>query len=59
VATHLGLVEGRLFDFVTESLGDGCFLKNAVLTVQQPILEGEFSEREAYDEALPWEERPV
>jgi hypothetical protein len=29
------------------------------LAVEKPVLEGEFGEGEAYDEALPWEERPV
>jgi hypothetical protein len=56
---HLGFIESLLFDFLVEGFGDGGFLENTVLAVEKPVLEGEFREGEAYDEALPWEERPV
>lgn len=29
------------------------------MTEEEPVFESEFSEREAYYEALPWKERPV
>jgi len=34
-------------------------LQDAVLAEEKPVFESEFSEREADDEALPWEEWPV
>jgi hypothetical protein len=34
-------------------------LQDAVLAEKQPVFESEFREREADDEALPWEKRPV
>jgi hypothetical protein len=34
-------------------------LQDAVLAEEQPVFESEFRKREADDEALPWEERPI
>jgi hypothetical protein len=59
LSTDLRLVKCRLFDFFAEGFGDGGFLEDTVLAVEKPVLEGEFGEGEAYDEALPWEEWPV
>jgi hypothetical protein len=56
---HLGLVECFGVDFLVESFGDRGALEDAVLAEEQPVFESEFSEREADDEALPWEEWPV
>ena len=56
---YLRLVECFLVDFLVESLGDSCALQDAVLSEEKPVFEGELSEREGDDEALPWKERPV
>lgn len=57
--TYLGLVECGRVDFLVESFGDCGTLENAILAEEEPVLEREFSEREAHDELLPWEEWPV
>jgi hypothetical protein len=59
LCVYLRLVKCRLFNFFAEGFGDGGFLEDTVLAVEKPVLEGEFGEGEAYDEALPWEEWPV
>lgn len=48
-----------MVDFLVQRLGDRRALENAVLAEEQPVLEREFSEREADDQLLPREERPV
>lgn len=56
---HLRLVERFRIDFLVESSGDRGALENAILPKEEPVFESEFSEREADDETLPWEEWPV
>jgi hypothetical protein len=55
----LRLVECFCVDFLVKSFGDRGALQDAVLAKEKPVFESEFSEREADNEALPWEERPV
>ena len=57
--SYLRLVECLLVDFLIQRLGDDGALQNAVLAEQQPVFQSEFSEREADDQLLPREERPV
>jgi len=56
---HLRLVERFRVDFLVKSFGDRSALENAVLPEEEPVFESEFSEREAHDKALPWEQWPV
>ena len=56
---YLRFVESGLLDFFVEGLGYGGTFEDAILAEEEPVLEGEFSEREADDQPLPWEERPV
>jgi hypothetical protein len=56
---YLRLVECCLINFLVEGLGDSSALQDSVLSEKQPVFEGELSEREGNDEALPREERPV
>lgn len=59
MCAYLGLVECVPLNFFVEGLGDSGSLEDTVLTEEKPVFKGEFCEREANDEALPWEERPV
>jgi hypothetical protein len=56
---HLRLVERFRVNFLVKSFGDRGALEDAVLPEEEPVFESEFSEREADDEALPWEQWPV
>ena len=58
---YLGLVEGFSTDCFhsIESLGNSLALKDFVLAEEEPVLECELGEREAYHEFLPWEEGTV
>jgi len=56
---YLALVERFLVDFVLQRLWPDCAVIDAILSVQEEVLKDELSEREAYDELLPWEERSV
>ena len=58
-AIYLRFIKSFLIDFLVESLGDRSTLEDTVLAVEEPVFKGELCEREADDEALPWEERPV
>ena len=53
------LVKSISVDFLFQGLRDVVPLQNTVLTEEKPVLECEFSEREAKDQLLPREERPV
>ncbi len=59
MCAYLRFIESLSFDFLVEGLGYGSSLEDTVLTVEKPVLKGEFCEGEADNEALPWEERPV
>lgn len=55
----LRLVEGFLVNFLSKGFGYGFPLENVVLTEEKPVLEREFSEREADYELLPGKEWAV
>lgn len=57
--TYLRLIECGLINLLLERFGNCLLLEHLVLAEQKPVLEREFSEREAEDELLPWEERAV
>jgi hypothetical protein len=48
-----------LVNLLVQRLGDSRALQNAVLAEEQPVLERKLGEREADDQLLPREERPV
>lgn len=59
MCAYLGFVKSVSFDFLVEGFGDSSSLKDTVLAEEKPVLKSELCEREADDEAFPWEERPV
>lgn len=56
---HLRFIKRFLFNFLVESLGDRSALEDTVLAEEKPVFEGKLCEREADNQALPWELRPV
>ena len=58
-AVGLGLVEDLLGDLLGENGGGTGLLEDAVLADGEERLEEVLADREAHDEALPWEERAI
>lgn len=58
-AVGLGLVEDLLGDLLGENGGGTRLLENAILAEGEEGLEEVLADREAHDEALPWEERAI
>jgi hypothetical protein len=56
---YLRFVESISFNLLVEGLGDRSTLEDTVLAEEKPVFKSELCEREADDESLPREERPV